>query len=117
MAAKRVRRIVVQETCSNGRFHPLEWEEPTSCCDHWPDGDRSHPLFGVCPTASFCDGGSRRVLDPGSYVLIEKVDSGHTLGGLIWPDWAYEVWDKWWNDPDKPGATRLFEALAGGEQP
>ena len=88
-------RVVVQERCLNGRFH-ADIEEPQSCCDHWPDGDRRHREYEPCPTATFCDGSPTRVLEPGSYVLIEKDDDG---------EWPYDV--------SRYVRTWLLDRLAG----
>lgn len=69
--------------------------------------------FGCCE-----DGWHRRVLDPGSFVLIEKEDGE-------WPEWALHAAKPFYTFVAEDGyhglATRsesdILDALAGGEQP
>ena len=63
-------RIVIETLCEHGRAE--------GCPFHDPVCRSNRPCLATC-----CPGGSRRVLDPGSFVLIEKVDGE-------WPEWLLD---------------------------
>lgn len=68
------RRIVVETFCQHG-----EWLGPHCTKDRegscpYPSSDRTRECY--------CQGGSRRELEPGEFVLIEKVDGK-------WPEVAF----------------------------
>jgi hypothetical protein len=97
-------------------------------CEH--DRTEEHPLPNTMPAYSLgsvgvaynrdnmCPGG--RVLDPGSYVLIEKVDGEWPAPGSLDPV-AHRVLAATaaFGCPDGASAVWLvlLDALAGGEQP
>lgn len=88
-------------------------------CDH--DRTEPHPLPDAIPVhilgsagmtfaeSDMCEGG--RVLDPGSYVLIEKVVINPDV--KEWPDKVLLALEgRHWT-----GIAEVLDALAGGEQP
>ena len=101
------RRIVeVFDPCKHGRSEK-------HCADHpelaglWHAEYWGFPPEGKCRP---CPGGERRVLEPGSYVLVEK-------RGSIWPKYANDALYRWATTEMTVGADDLWDALAGGEQP
>src|SRR5690606_39582440 len=72
--------------CKHGKSDPDSWEPSTSLSDE-----------------GWCTGGSRRVLEPGSFVLVEKAEDGE------WKDEDAETLLKW-------ATQRLmrYESRSGG---
>ena len=59
-------RVEIVTVCEHGKSDPHRWDPSTSISDE-----------GWCP------GGSRRVLAPGEYVLVEKVDGKWPLTNRV----------------------------------
>ena len=86
--------------------------EEVTLCEHGRDGQCLSGGWvsqGRSEYTLNCPGGSRRLLDPGSYVLIEK-------RGNAWPEWARQPLFRYARE-ELHYTDEVFDALAGGEQP
>lgn len=80
------------------------------CADHPELAGAWHPEFWGYPPEGRCrrcSGGSRRVLEPGSYVLIEKTNGEWPWHGTI---------TRGWETSETQALYEWLDALAEGEQ-